>query len=342
MLQPISEAERAAILQTSRTGAAHRKLMATLPAMNALELGGTANRTTLPARIGVAAWNVERCLFPEETAKHLAPHGLDVILLSEVDNGMSRTGQRNTTAEMASALGCAYAFGVEFFEMDLGGPTERAFCKDDFNAFGWHGNSILSTAPFQATQLIRLDQDGYWFCTGPGSAGNEEQPRVGGRMAVAAIIESEAEPICFVSTHLESNSGHEFRHAQFTVLLDAIDAFAPGLPVLIGGDLNTGNHLPPDFDWRNETLFALAEARGYRWDLTAEGTTTRPSLITPHPGRKMKLDWFASRRLPGSSRPTLSSVDATGRPLSDHDCMLCDIAPGSIGWLKAQNIPMSA
>lgn len=326
-LPKVTEAQRAAILAAPRTADVHRDFMADLSAMNALELGGQATGTRLPAKIGVAAWNVERCLFPVDTAAHLAPHGLDVILLSEVDSGMSRTGQRNTTAEMADALGSAYAFGVEFFEMGLGGATERQFCKDDFNELGWHGNAILSTAPFLDTKLIRLDEDGHWFVPSELYTPDPDQARIGGRMAVAAVIDSVSGPICFVSTHLESNSDAEFRHAQFQVLLDAVDAFAPDLPVLIGGDLNSGNHIPPNYAWQDETLFGLAKARGYGWDLTADGTTTRPSLITPHPSRKMKLDWFASRGLSGAARPILSSVDVSGRPLSDHDCVLCDISP---------------
>lgn len=321
----ISPKQQAAILAAPRTADVHRGFMAELPAMGALELGGAAPRDRLPAEFGVAAWNVERCLFPEASAAHLAPHNLDVILLSEMDSGMARTGQRNTTAEVAAAMGCTYAFGVEFYEMGLGGATEREFCTDDFNRLGWHGNSILSTVPFQRTLLIRLDDAGHWFVPSEDYTPDPDQARIGGRMAVAAVIEGAAGPICFVSTHLESNSGVDFRHAQFEVLLDAVDTFAPDLPVLIGGDLNTGNRVPPDYDWRAETLFDLAKSRGYAWDLTAEGVTTRPSLITPHPARQMKLDWFLSRGLTGEARPVLSSVDETGRPLSDHDCMLCTI-----------------
>lgn len=93
------------------------------------------------------------------------------------------------------------------------------------------------------------------------------------------------------------------------------------MPILIGGDLNTGNHIPPDFDWRAETLFAEAEARGYDWSLTAEGMTTRPSLITPHPSRQMKLDWICGRGLSSGACGVLSSVGAEGTPLSDHDAV---------------------
>lgn len=321
-LPSVTAAQRATIQAAPLHADAHKALAADMPALDCLEAGGAARRDALPARFRVAAWNVERCLFPEASAALLAPHGPDVVLLSEMDSGMARTGQRNTTAAMADAMGMTYAYGVEFYEMGLGSPTEAQFCKDDFNAEGWHGNSILSSAPFERLALIRMELDGHWFA---GSAADPEQRRVGGRMAVAAVIRTEAGPACFVSVHLESDADAAYRHRQFEGLFDRIEAFAPGLPVLIGGDLNTGNRMPPDYDWRSETLFDLARARGYDWDLTADGMTTRPSLITTEPMGQKKLDWFAARGLGGKALPTLPALAPDGRPLSDHECMLCEV-----------------
>lgn len=309
-------------MSAPRTAEAHRILLAETPAMNAVQLGGHATRAVLGTQFTAAAWNVERCLFPAESAAHLATISPDIVLLSEVDHGMSRTGQRHTTAEMAEKLGMSYAFGVEFHELDLGGPTERAFCKDDFNTLGWHGNAILSSVPFTRVALIRLDDHGHWFAADSGAA-DPQQPRLGGRMALVAEVPTENGPLCILATHLESNADATHRQAQFQVLLDAVDEFAPDMPVLIGGDLNTGNHLPPDFDWRRETLFGLAEQRGYSWEFTTEGHTTRPSLITPHPDRVMKLDWLAGRGLACRDRGLLASLTVEGKPLSDHDCVWC-------------------
>lgn len=321
-LPPITQAERGRILAAPRTADAHRALLAEMPAMNAVQLGGTASATTLPARFTVAAWNVERCLFPEDTASHLMPVAPDIVLLSEVDHGMARTGQRHTTKEMAAQLGMTYAFGVEFHELDLGGATERAYCQDDFNALGWHGNAILSRVPFECTALIRLDDHGHWFADASAAA-DPKQPRLGGRMAIAAVVTTECGPLCVVSTHLESNADAAHRHIQMQRLLDAVEVFAPDMPVLLGGDLNTGNHLPPHFDWRNETLFSLAQDHGFTWEFTAPGNTTRPSLITPHPDRVMKLDWLVGRGLKNLDNGIAPSTMANGKPLSDHDFVWC-------------------
>ncbi len=321
-LPAVTDAERGRILSAPRTAEAHREILGEVPAMNAVQLGGAASARQLPAEFTVAAWNVERCLFPEATAEHLAPIAPDIVLLSEVDHGMARTSQRHTTEAMAQALGMQYAFGVEFHELDLGGPTERAFCSDDFNALGWHGNAVLSSVPFEKVALFRLCDQGHWFAADEG-ASDPDQPRLGGRMAIAAVVPGAERPICVVSTHLESNADAAHRHVQFSQLMNKIDAFAPDMPVMIGGDLNTGNHLPPDFDHRRETLFELAEGQGYDWSFTAEGMTTRPSLITPHPDRVMKLDWLAGRDLTPLGKGVLSSLDGSGRPLSDHDAVWC-------------------
>lgn len=318
-LPPVNEAQIDAIRKAPRTSAAHRALLAQLDCMNAIQVGGKGIGP-VPAAPRIIAWNVERCLFPAETAAVAAAHGADIVLLSEVDCGMARTQQRHTAADIAEALGMHYAFGVEFFELGLGSPTELEFCTDDRNALGWHGNAILSRAPFTKVEMLRLDDHGHWFC--PDFGADPGQPRVGGRMAILAEIGTEAGPLCVVSTHLESNSGPEHRGAQFERLLDAVDRFAPDTPVVIGGDLNTGNHMPPHFDWRAEGLFAASEARGYSWAGTPAGMTTRPSLITRHPEREMKLDWFATRGLKTSDSLLIRS-DATGQTLSDHDAILC-------------------
>lgn len=323
-LPPVTDAQKVAIQTAPRTADAHRALLAGLPGMQAVQVGGQGRAGQLSDTISVAAWNVERCLFPQQTAHHLAAVAPDVVLLSEVDHGMARTRQRHTAAEIAAELGMTYAFGVEFLELGLGGVTERAFCTDDFNALGWHGNAILSCVPFEAVMMVRLCDHGHWFSGAP-DAVDPEQPRVGGRMALAAIVPSVGGKICVVSTHLESNADAAHRHGQFDILLNALDSFAPGLPVLIGGDLNTGNSAPPYDDWRAETLFDLGRARGYDWEFTADGMTTRASLITPHPTRKLKLDWLAGRGLTCTEKGILSSISSDGTVLSDHDSVHCRV-----------------
>jgi hypothetical protein len=49
----------------------------------------------------------------------------DVILLNEMDIGMSRSGNLHTTRMMAHALDMNYAWGLEFLELTNGNKEEQ-------------------------------------------------------------------------------------------------------------------------------------------------------------------------------------------------------------------------
>lgn len=318
-LAVLSQAERAAIAALPRTVAAHDAHMAGLACMTSVECGGQAGQGMLSYPLTVAAWNLERCLFPADSAAKLAGTGAQVVLLSEMDKGMARTAQRNTSAEVAAALDMEYAYGAEFIELGLGSETERAFCAESENAEGFHGNAVLAGTRLERPFMIRLDGARTWFLNGG------DQPRMGERMAIGATIATVLGPLVVVSTHLESNADAPYRTAQVAGLIDALDANFPGLPVIIGGDLNTGNHISGD--WRDETLFAHAAARGFAaHGGPTEAMTTRPSLITRWPDRVMKLDWFLTRGLAVETSWIEPSLDLAGRPLSDHDLIAIRLA----------------
>ena len=76
---------------------------------------------------------------------------------------------------------------------------------------------------------------------------------------------------------------------------------------------------------RAVTLFAQASARGYAWSATPAGMTTRPSLITPHPTRQMKLDWLGTRGLHLQDKAMIAALTPEGKPLSDHDAVWCRV-----------------
>ncbi|HEV7320139.1 MAG TPA: endonuclease/exonuclease/phosphatase family protein [Ensifer sp.] len=307
---------RAGIADIVRTIAAHDAAMAARPELNSVEIGGTPSSTApLAFPFTAAAWNLERCLFAPESAAHLAATQAPVVLLSEMDNGMARTGQRHPTAEVADTLGMQYAYGIEFIELGLGSDTEREFCEDEFNAKGFHGNALMASVPVGQPFMLRLWGERLWFTDG-------EQPRLGERFAIGAVIETEAGPFVAISTHLESATTAAYRERQVKELIDALDAAFPGLPVLIGGDLNTGNHAGGDFE--AEGLFAMSAIRGFtRHGGPLEVMTTRPSLITRWPERAMKLDWFLARGLKIGETRIIPSLDPSGRPLSDHDLITC-------------------
>nr|WP_319390448.1 endonuclease/exonuclease/phosphatase family protein [uncultured Cohaesibacter sp.] len=313
-----------AIQSAEKTQKAHRALFARLDALHLLETGGEMPKARpLADRITVMAWNLQRCLYPEQSADLLRPHDPDVILLSEMDIGMARTHQRHTVRALADSLGMRYAFGVEFFELGLGNDLERRLAADDHNTCGWHGNALLCRQKPDALALIRLDASGLWFCPvdGLGNDSVVKQPRVGGRCAIAAILPSDAGAICVASVHLESLDDPSIRLSQMERLIAALDAFAPGLPTIIGGDLNTAL-TPEDGGTKEEPLFRAAERHGFSWANNAKGTTTRRSLLTYKPRAPKKLDWLCARGLIPVEAAILPAIEESGKALSDHEIIM--------------------
>ena len=157
--------------------------------------------------------------------------------------------------------------------------------------------------------VIRLETTGDWF------DGRHGERRVGGRIAIAATVRIEGVAVTLVSVHFESHGDPAQRASQIGRLIEAIEAYAPGRPVLIGGDLNTST---VSRDWARgtgvkpvlpeervldpvpfEPMFEVAAAHGYDWRacnaLNVPTQRTRPDG-TPAPPLG-KIDWFLCRGL---------------------------------------------
>ena len=309
-----------AIAQTPKTAGRHAHLLRSLTCLNTIEISQLPQcRKALTFPFTCIAWNVERCLFPQESAQKISAQGADLVLLSEVDNGMARTKQRHTSLEIAQALKMNSAFGVEFLELGLGGASEQRFCTDVHNTKGFHGNAVMAPASLERTVMVRLDESGLWFRK------QGDQPRVGGRCAIVAEVASAQGAIAAVSVHLESDADAAYRLEQMRFLFDTIDQTMPDLPVLLGGDLNTGNRNDGDFE--AEGLFAEAARRGYeRHGNPLDGMTLRSSLISTQPPSPRKLDWFLTRGLLVEASWIVPATKDDGTPLSDHEMIACTIA----------------
>ena len=132
----------------------------------------------------LAAWNAERLKYGAASAALLGALDLDIILLSESDVGMARSGNRHTTADLAAALDMGYAYGVEFVELGLGDDREQPWHKGQRNHVGLHGNAILSRLPLHDLALIRLDLAAAGSRIASTASRRRSQRRLGGRMAV--------------------------------------------------------------------------------------------------------------------------------------------------------------
>ncbi|MBB5703960.1 endonuclease/exonuclease/phosphatase family metal-dependent hydrolase [Ochrobactrum daejeonense] len=311
--------------QAAPTMDEHDRLAAKLPALASIEVNRIPDdRTITRETLLVAAWNAERLKYREASAERIQATGADIVLLSEADIGMARSGNRHTVADLARDLGMSYAYGVEFVEMGLGDSREREWHRNEANAVGFHGNAILTRLPMLDVTLIRLDDGGVWW-----SDAMDGQGRFGYRMAIAARLQTEAGSLAAVAAHLESKSDATDRARQTARLLEAVDRFAGDLPVVIGGDFNT-NALPEQCrdPLGFEPLFNVLAEHGYDWERAndfALTQRTRPDG-TPTPPFA-RLDWLFTRNIGASNPRTIAAIDETNAAISDHELVIADISP---------------
>ena len=156
----------------------------------------------------------------------------DILLLSEVDRGCARTDFRNIAREYAEGLGYYYLYATEFIELpgDRGpsGPYDPPVCE--------HGNAIVSRYPLGNARQIRHAQNRSWYM--PPGTPNPDEPRLGGRIAIAADAKIGTRLVRLYVLHLESTlSALDIRDAQAEEI--AADSEGLGYPTIAGGDFNT-------------------------------------------------------------------------------------------------------
>jgi endonuclease/exonuclease/phosphatase family metal-dependent hydrolase len=339
-LAPPSQDERAALLRLPPTAESHAAVVARHHALfDRVEAAPPPTAKSLTGSARIAFWNAERGKYLDASAALLGGLHADAFLLCELDLGMARSGQIHTTRALAGRLGTGYAFAVEFLELGLGDAREQAWHAGEVNQVGLHGAAILARCALERPAVIRLETTGAWF------DGRHGERRVGGRIAVAATVVIGGAPVTLVSVHFESHGDPVQRAAQIGLLIEAIDAYAPGQPVLIGGDLNTST---VSRDWARgtgvkpvlpalrvldpvpyEPLFEVALAHGYDWRAcNALRVPTQRTRADGTPAAPLgKIDWFLCRDLVARDPVTVPAVDAAGQPISDHEVLLVTIQP---------------
>jgi len=157
--------------------------------------------------------------------------------------------------------------------------------------------------------------------------------------------------VVVVAPHLESHGGPSGRARQMADLLDLVEPYAAGRPVVVGGDLNThtldlrgveandgqqatageelGGELTPG-RFRDpvarEPLFAEAAERGYDW---STANTDEPTHRLAHGRGELNLDWFLTSGVTATDPEVIPSLAADGTPLSDHDLIAVTVTPAS-------------
>ncbi|MBP7126905.1 endonuclease/exonuclease/phosphatase family protein [Myxococcota bacterium] len=180
----------------------------------------------------VATWNVQRGLRLEALVDTLRDHpdlrDLDALMLNEVDLGMARSRNRDVAAEVADSLGMSHVFGNSYLCLDAGDPVDRLRGDAGPNTHAMHGNAILSRWPLRRACNVPVFVTKDKFHSG--------EKRLGAKRALWAEVETPLGPVVLASAHLDSVASSRQRAAQ---LRDLVASLPEGLPVVLGGDLNT-------------------------------------------------------------------------------------------------------
>jgi endonuclease/exonuclease/phosphatase family metal-dependent hydrolase len=308
----------------------HDLALAEIPAFQALEfqLPGRhpAYREHNAPRLSVFSWNAERLKYARPSQALLGSVLPDIALLTEVDIGMARSGNRHTVRDLAQHFDLGYVYALEFAELGLGDERESQWHRGQRNEFGYHGNAILSRLPLTNVFAVRLDEGAHWFI----GFDDHDQRRIGFRNAVGARTMIDDQPLWCVSAHFENRATPDMRVAQARLLVDALNERAGSEPIVIGGDFNT-SALPTDQKMLKdifedpsafEPMFGVLRDAGFTW---ASANTKEPSCRTRPDGTPQppftKIDWFFTRGFLASDAATLPAVDAEGQAISDHEAL---------------------
>ena len=324
--------------------AAQAEVMARIPQFSQAEIH---NLVPAPAQarsaLGTLVFNMERGVCLEELGDFLEScpevRPFDLILANELDDGCVRSGGKNTTLELAKRLGMNAVFGLEFIELVNGEDPK-----------GFHGNAIFSRWPIKRAKIVRLPEQYNWYF--------DRQRRIGGRLAILAELDVAGKPVGVGTIHLENRTHGPGRKAQLEAVLAEAEAMFPGMPVLLGGDLNTNTFDGRDKDaiqavagsaelqrrcledvaaW--EGCLPAAEAAGYRL-LPEKAVPTRRKPLPGGGHLDLRLDWLLVRGVEAGESRTVSTRKAdcgfapagsalaafAGEELSDHNAVWASCA----------------
>jgi len=319
-----------------RLPAEHLRLAGELPWLDVVECDGKGEER-LTSRLHVVAFNAERGTHFGQIRTLLRDEpqlrGADVLLLSEVDWGMARSGNRHVARDLAAALGLGYAFGVEFLELTKGDAIEANVVGE--NTQSLHGNAILSRFRLLEPRIVRLPVRCAWE--------QPDQARVGGRMALIAEIETPAGRLALASVHLENRTSPAGRQEQMAAVIDEL----AGSPrAIVAGDLNTSTIDPddpaqlfaiPDLlredprrlvqPQNREPLFADMREAGFLVEEVNEaGVPTSVPMGIEDPSFWLKLDWMFARGLRAVAPPKVVAARVAGKRVSDHDFLVAELS----------------
>jgi len=247
----------------------------------------------------------------------------DIILLSEMDWCMARSGRRETAAELAAEFRMSFAYVGEF-----GLPPREG------EPGSFVGNAILSNRPLVDVRVLPLAKT---------LTRRRIRRLLGAPAGLAAKVLVNRRPLALGIAHLDSRwnpSGREVQIRQY------LDGFPADGAAILGGDLNTTTvDLSSPASFIKVMALSLLQARRFRtpqrWEPLFErlrdagfdttganvcgASTFTPSRLVP-PMVRPKLDWLALRGLKpvaGSAAVVPARRFWFSPRFSDHDFVMC-------------------
>jgi endonuclease/exonuclease/phosphatase family metal-dependent hydrolase len=317
--------------------------------------------------IRVLAWNLERGIRFDGIIEALKDHPdlkeKDLLLLTELDHGMARSGNRFVAQEIARELKLNYAFAPVYIPLQKGSGVESDM--EGENTTSIHGLAMFSRYPMKNVHAVPLPngKDKMW--------GKEK--RIGYLRAIVADIEHPSGDLRAVTVHLDAHCSRKHRKMQMGIILDHLDTLPP-LPTVIGGDWNTTgfnsqsgtrailgywrrvmmgpknvalNHLPHPERYFEKPLFDSLEKRGFHFrGLNNIGTGTLHYDVGSIEKNTNLADWvpawcfpfifWAAGRVGGIVSTRLDWFTAKGLELAPGT------QPKTVGNLKdAEGFPLS-
>jgi endonuclease/exonuclease/phosphatase family metal-dependent hydrolase len=319
----------------------------------------------------LVAWNVCRGIDYDGVLRQLRYDPVlsraDVLLLTELDKGMARSGNRDVALELGRELGMHAAFVPCYLNLTKGNGAERSAAGE--NTLGLHGNAILSRHPLAGLRVHSLP-NGRDKLSGP-------ERRIGRQRGLTAEVALPGLPLAVTCLHLDAHASRAHRRRQMLqVLAETADL---RMPHLIGGDWNTttfdcqsgaaavaafasrllqgldrslaNDQLHPERGFERPLFEALGRA-GFEWETcNVAGAPTwhfdlgeghgalqdwlprwAPSVVEwalrRSAGRCVfKIDWLAARGLACTAPRVLAGLRHGGARVSDHDPIVADLLP---------------
>jgi endonuclease/exonuclease/phosphatase family metal-dependent hydrolase len=233
------------------------------------------DKSSILNTVSALAWNIERGARFDGIVDALKNRkdlkGRDILLLTELDYGMARSGNRFIARELAEELGLNFAFAPVYIALQKGSGVEEFAEGENTNSI--HGLAVFSRYPMKNVHAVPLPngKDKMW--------GKEK--RIGYLRALVADIEHPAGAFRAVTIHLDAHCSRAHRHRQMKIILDHLDTL-PAMPTILGGDWNTTT-----FNAQSGTRAIL----GY-WRRVMMGVKNVVKNHYPHPDRYFEKKLF--------------------------------------------------